>query len=104
MGEKLTQVEKIKSVLSQYDLIILGTPIWVKLPPAMRTLLHENPKGFKKVAFYCTMGSSGYEKLFEEMKELSHSKPLATVAITDEEINEGTYKDMIGEFVKKISV
>ncbi len=70
----------------------------------MRTLLHENPGVFKKVAFYCTMGGSGYEKLFEEMKQLSCVKPLATVVITDEEINKSAYKDVVGEFVKKIAV
>jgi len=102
MGKKLTKIEKIKSDLLVYDLIILGCPIWVSLPPAMRAFIKEQKQNVKKVAFFCTMGGSGYQNMFQEMELLSERAPIATIAITDKEIQTGKYKSIVAEFIKEM--
>ncbi|MCX6732134.1 MAG: hypothetical protein NTV98_01185 [Candidatus Roizmanbacteria bacterium] len=102
MNKSLTKIEEITLNPAEYDFVILGSPIWVSLPPAMRTFISEYKQGLKKVAFFCTMGGSGSQNMFKEMETLSGMKPIVTIAITDKEIQTGEYKQKIEEFVKKV--
>jgi flavodoxin len=54
-GEKLTEIAPAKRVPADYDLVILGTPIWAWRPtPAIRTFLNQNDLSGKKVALFFT--------------------------------------------------
>jgi flavodoxin len=65
-----------------YDLVVIGTPIWAwTVTPAVRTYLSQ--KKFPKVAFFATCGGSGIEKTFEEMERLS-KKPVAKLGLKAE--------------------
>ena len=49
--KKFTQIEEVKKDLSQYDLVIIGTPVWAwGMAPAIRTYLSKNK--FNKLAFF----------------------------------------------------
>ena len=102
MNKNLTKIKRTENDPSNYDLVILGTPIWVGLPPAMRTYLNENKNSFKKVAFFCTMGGSKWEELFLEMENIVNKKPLATMAITTAEVKANKYFDHLNRFIKGI--
>lgn len=103
-GQKnLTKIEKIKHNPSDYDLVIIGTPVWAwTMTPAIRTYLTENKGRFKKLAFFCTMGGDDPSKTFPEMEELS-KKPVATVAIKGKKVWKGNFKTDVDEFLKKIT-
>jgi flavodoxin len=78
---------------AQYDLVVLGTPIWAwTLTPAVRSYLTQNKGKIKKAAFLCTMGSSGDVGAFTGMEELLGQKPVATMAIKTKQVakNGGT--------------
>ena len=82
MMKKGTEIEYKKDP-SKYNLVVIGTPIWVAtVTPAIRTYLESNK--IKKVAFFCTYGGSS-GKSFDEMKKLS-KKPLATLGIKAKEL------------------
>ena len=52
-NRKLTVLKDIINDPSQYDLLIIGTPLWgghVSTP--VRTYIHENQANFKDVAFF----------------------------------------------------
>jgi flavodoxin len=52
---KTPEIEEIKSDIDEYDLIIVGTPVWAfTYAPAVRTLLSLGLINNKKVAFFCT--------------------------------------------------
>jgi flavodoxin len=54
-GEKLTEIAPAKRVPVDYDLIVLGTPIWAWRPtPAIRTYVKQNDLSGKKVALFFT--------------------------------------------------
>jgi flavodoxin len=56
-SEKETQIAPPKKVPSDYDLIIIGTPVWAfNLTPAIRTYLKKNDLTGKKVALFFTLG------------------------------------------------
>ena len=57
---------------SSYDVVLLGHPIWWgKAPRLMCTLLESSDLSGKKVAEFCTSGSSGVEEASAELEELA---------------------------------
>ena len=57
--EKQTQIGPTTRVPQDYDLIVLGTPIWAWKPtPAIRTYIAKNDLSGKKVALFFTMASN----------------------------------------------
>lgn len=102
MKKRLTNLEPLKSDVSKYDLVVIGTPIWAwTMTPAIRTLLTEQGKNLKNVAFFCTMGGSGDDKSFEVMEKLSQN-PIATLTLLTKEVNNGSADAKIEEFEKKL--
>ena len=90
--KKATTIESKKDP-SQYDLIVVGTPIWAgSVTPAVRAYLSKNK--FKKVAFFCSCGMSK-GRSFDEMEKLS-KKPLSVLELKEKKIDES--KDKIKEF------
>jgi flavodoxin len=54
---KETEIAPTKKVPSDYDLIIVGTPIWAGRPaPAITTYLKKNDLSDKKIAVFFTQG------------------------------------------------
>lgn len=103
-GKKMPKIKDAKFDPSNYDLVIIGTPIWAGLVSSpVRTYLDKYKGSFKKVAYYCTYGSTGEEKAFNSMEEVSGKKPVATMAITAKEMGEGSYMSRINKFVEEIS-
>ncbi|MFP4000546.1 MAG: flavodoxin family protein [Thermoplasmata archaeon] len=85
------------------DHLIIGTPVWASNPaPAIRTFLERKKEKIDEVSFFCTMGGSGAENAFQTMEKLSGKKPVATLALTEKELEEEDFKDDIKEFKNKI--
>jgi flavodoxin len=73
---------------TDYDLIIVGTPVWFwSLSSPVRSWLETFGSRGKRFAFFCTMGGSGASRVFAAMKELTGREPLATLALTDNEVD-----------------
>jgi flavodoxin len=67
--EKLTKIEVTRSI-ENYDLIIVGSPIWAgKITPAIRTFLSLNDFSKKKGAFFITLGGKKPEKSLVNMRK-----------------------------------
>lgn len=100
---KLTVLEKSEKDLSNYDLVIIGTPIWSwNMSVPVRTYITENKDRFKEVAFFCTMGGSGDERAFGEMAEIIGKKPVATLTLKTIEVVKETAGEKIEEFIKSL--
>jgi flavodoxin len=55
--EKETQIAPTKKVPKDYDLLIIGSPVWAfNLTPAIRTYIKNNDLSGKKVALFFTLG------------------------------------------------
>lgn len=53
--KSLTEIAPIKMAPADYDLIVIGTPIWAWSPtPAVRTYIKQNNLSGKKVALFYT--------------------------------------------------
>lgn len=73
---------------ANYDLIVVGTPVWFWSPSSpVRSWLENHPPGRRRFAFFCTMGGSGASCAFSTMRQLAGDAPVATLALTDHEID-----------------
>ncbi|MCK4319316.1 NAD(P)H-dependent oxidoreductase [Candidatus Micrarchaeota archaeon] len=98
--KKYTKIKKTEKDPADYDLVVIGTPVWFyNLPPAVRTYLFENQMRFSKTAFFCTQRSAGAEDILKEMEELCEETPQASMVLTKREVMKKEYSKKLKEFV-----
>lgn len=103
MKKRLTKLEPLRKKLAEYDLVIIGTPIWGwNMSAPIRTFVTEQKNNLNQVAFFCTMGGSGDENAFEEMAEILEKKPLSTLSLKTKDVATGNFSGRLDEFVKSI--
>ena len=58
-GEKLTEIAPTTRTPADYDLIVVGSPVWAWRPtPAIRTYFKQNDLSGKKIALFFTLDGS----------------------------------------------
>ena len=98
---KTTEIEFEKDPYD-YDLVIVGTPIWNgRVTPAIRTYLLWNREKIKNAAFFSTCaGRPG--KCLEQMEELWGKKPILRKVLIRKRLDEGT--EELAEELKKFVI
>lgn len=92
-----------KNNSSEYDLVVLGTPVWAgNVASPVRTYLKEQGSGIKKIAFFCTSNTTDVGKTFEEMKKLCGKEPVATARFASKAIGSNGHLNDLDDFIKKI--
>ena len=85
-----------------YELIVVGTPVWFwSLASPVRSWLEQHPLRGRRFGFFCTMGGSGASCVFSTMTELAGDKAVATLALTDHQIEAAADAQMDG-FVRAL--
>ncbi len=68
---KDTKIEKTQKLPNDYDVVVVGTPVWnSRLTPAIRTYLKENDLAGKNVAVFSTNEGRGNEKTLAMLRSL----------------------------------
>lgn len=93
-----TQIEKVKNNPADFDLVIIGTPIWDGITPAVKRYISKYK--FKKVAFFITFGASAEDAAYA-METIVKKKPVAVLELQDREILQGADKK-INAFCEEI--
>lgn len=71
-----------------YECIVVGTPVWFwSLSSPVRAWLAQHRVRGARLAFFCTMGGSGAGRVFAAMARVAKTKPIATLALTDDEVD-----------------
>ncbi len=97
-------IQPVKEDPSDYDLTILGSPVWSwNLSPPMRSYAMAQQHQFKQVAFFCTEGGSGGTRLFGQLQALCGKTPVAILEVTEGELKSGGYVSKVEEFIRQIS-
>jgi flavodoxin len=98
--KRLIDIKPAAKNPSEYDLVVLGTPVWARnLSSPMRAYLNAHRDELKRVGIFCTQGGSGAEKVFGDVAELCGRKPDASLALNDGEIKRGAYADKLDRFL-----
>jgi flavodoxin len=101
--KKLTEIGPGNAQVEQYDLVVVGTPVWAfTMAPAVRTWLTQNAKAIKQVAMFCTMGGSGAERTFRDMEGVCGKEPVVSLSLVDKDIKADLHGPAMEQFAKKI--
>lgn len=86
-----------------FDLVLVGTPVWASHPssPARAFARLYGPR-IKQAALFCTLGGSGGERALRELAAIVDRAPVATLALTDREIDAGADGGKLERFVKTL--
>ncbi|RME63335.1 MAG: flavodoxin [Alphaproteobacteria bacterium] len=88
-----------KAHVADYDLVVLGSPVWVQnIAAPMRTYIAENKAGIKSVAAFCTEGGAGAGKAIAKIAALCGQPLRATLVITERELKSGTWREAVARF------
>jgi len=106
MGSFLRQSVALESSMvdpANYDLAIIGTPIWMyTMTPAVRAWLKKHGKKLKQVVFFATMGGKGDKNAFAGMEKLCAKAPLLTAAFIDKTIDTKWHQPQLDAFLQEI--
>jgi len=98
-----TGIRAIKQSPGDYDLVVIGTPIWCwNIASPARAYIEKYRDQLKWVAFFCTYGGSGQFKVLSDMESLAGRQPLATLALSDQEIENNHFQRVLSRFVAQI--
>ena len=97
---KTGKILPLQKKLADYDLIIIGTPIWAyNVSKAIRTLVTEQKNNIKKYAFFCTEGGEGAGRAQKKLEELLGQPAIASLELLTKEALTGNYQDKLTAFV-----
>ena len=100
ISEKIVEIGEQKHDPEDYDVVYLGTPVWVgKSSTPLISYIKNNEGKFSEVRFFATAGSRGFETTFEQLEEYAKA-PQKTLALTTKEVKKQTYTDKLNEFLK----
>ena len=103
---RATKIAAIKRSPKDYDLVVVGTPMWNKrITPAVRTYLRDNNFSEKRVALFCTNLGSEPERVFKTLKELmSGCSFVGELTITNAQKDREKTEENISEWSKSLIV
>jgi flavodoxin len=86
------------------DCVVIGTPIWGwRLASPVRSFAQRYRGQLGHFAFFCTEGGSGSEAAFAELQRILGRPPVATLALTDAEIDGAGAASRIEPFVRAVT-
>ncbi|MGM0405427.1 MAG: flavodoxin family protein [Thermoplasmatota archaeon] len=102
MMKKETEIEEVSYDPENFDMLIVGTPVWAgKMTPAIRTYMEKYKDEIDHAAFFCTHGGGGESKTFDDMKEIV-GEPREVLSLRDKEVKEREHLDDISNFSERI--
>jgi flavodoxin len=99
----LPQIMPLTHEPSQYDIVIIGTPIWASnMSSPIRAFITQNKNKINKTALFCTGDGVDPQKVFTPISELLGKKPTATFGLIGHERDDETASLKIQEFAAKL--
>ena len=103
-GQKnLTEIKSVQNNPADYDLVIVGTPVWVgTMTPAIRTYLTHYKDKIKRLACFSTQGGAARQKVFADIEALTGKKIEQELYLTTKEAAQDKFHVKLEEFVGKL--
>lgn len=101
---KVSEIEPPKNDLANYELLIIGTPVWAgKMAVPVKTYIEQNRDKIPNLACFCTCGGTGIDGTLKGIAESAQVTPLASFGLKAPEIKDGSYSSTIEKFIENIS-
>jgi flavodoxin len=84
---RATAVEPRRHDPADYELVLIGTPVWASAVSApVRAYLEDNRKRFRSVAFFVTEAGRGGERALSQMACIAGKEPTATLTLSHRDV------------------
>ena len=107
VSRKVPPVKELQTrlPLKDYDLVVLGTPVWAgRCSAPIRSFLLQHGEELKRVAYLITRGSNvRYEEVFEQMDLYVRKPRLCAVTIQPDTIGSDFWKNEFLNSVRSVS-
>jgi hypothetical protein len=88
---------------SNYGHVVVAGPVWAHHPATpIRALLHEFQTQLPQVAFLLTYGGSGAEQSLREMEAIAQRRPIATLALRQNDIKADRTAAQLSAFAARL--
>lgn len=98
-----TTIRAARAEPGDFDLVLIGTPVWASHPssPARAFARRYGPR-IKRAALFCTLGGRGAQSALDELARLVGAKPVATLALTDRELDSEAGHEKLARFASTV--
>lgn len=109
-GKQVVTKEKPKLLpltknIADYNLIILGTPVWAfSVAPALRTFLSQNKLTNKKIALFCCHDGMPGKALANLKSELTGNEIIGDIAFREPLGNQAENKKKLAEWLTNLNI
>lgn len=101
--KKQARIIKAKNDPGEYDLVVIGTPVWShNMSTPVRAYLEENKTSIKNTAFFATCGSTGVSKTLRDMEKICEKKGQALLEIRKTDLKSGKHQEKVKQFVREL--
>lgn len=105
MNKSLPEIDPVAKNPADYELIILGTPVWGEnISSPMRSYIMQNRNRFQRIAAFCTMADSGGDKVLDHIGILCDKPLAARLALTEKQINDKSYLPQVAAYARSFEV
>ncbi len=100
--KSLIHINDLQKDVAEYDLVIIGTPVWAgTVSSPVRTFVHNYKDHLNKVAFFSTHGGDESQEEFNEMEAVCGKKPVSILSFSAKKVDTGCIED-VDQFVTEL--
>jgi flavodoxin len=101
---RLTTLKPTRYDPANYDVIIVGTPVWnASVSAPVRTYLTAHKGDLKSVVFFCTYGGSGARRVFRQMADICRLEPLGRLDVREADVRRGDHVSRVKAFLANLT-
>ena len=102
---RLPQIDLPDVAIADFDLVLLGAPVWTSYPATpLRALLATTPQFTGQVGLFMTLGGhSEPQKAFDGVAEHLSMPLIATLAVPQSAVEQDGFADQISAFTEKLT-
>ncbi|NWH09480.1 MAG: flavodoxin [Alphaproteobacteria bacterium] len=105
LWESVAEIAPSKKSPGDYDLVILGTPVWAgNMSSPMRAYIRRYRERLPRVAFFCSLIGANPDKALPKMAAACGKDAAATLEVRESELQAGAHTAKISDFLKSIEL
>jgi flavodoxin len=101
--QKSARIELSKRDPADYDVVVVGTPVWANtMACAVRTWLNQAAGKIKRLACFCTLMRTNWGATFDDMGDAAGLEPSVGAAFRQKDVKADSHRKALEDFAAAI--